>query len=414
MARWTAPGSDILGTAMPGSDRFTDVLLVGGGVASARCARTLRRNGFTGSILLVGNEERVPYNRPPLSKELLRDDLPDELLAAEPPAWYERREIQLGLGSRVNRLDADAGRATLDGDATVRFDRLLIATGAEVRRLAVPGAETCLTLRTADDARRLRAAALAAGEGTPVVIVGGGFIGLEVASSLASLGLRPTVIERADRLWAGTLGTNLAAWATERLGEGGVELRLRSTVTRIEDGAAWIGDERLPAAFAVVGVGVVPRTELAEAAGLLIDDGIVVDGAQRTEHPAVWAAGDVARMEGGQRIEHWHAAREGGERAALSMLGLPSPPPPAPWVFSEIGGATIDVIGATVGWDEEAWLDDGRSLLAYIGGGRVIGIAAIDGALPPDVARRLVMAGATPGDVAGALSEQRSAQPDPG
>ena len=403
MARWTASGID--GTHMPAADRVTDVLLVGGGVASARCARTLRRNGFAGSILLVGDEARVPYNRPPLSKELLRDDLPDELLAAEPPTWYERREIQIELGVRVQRLDADAGQATLAGGDTVRFDRLLLATGAQVRHLAIPGAETSLTLRTAEDARRLRAAALAAGEGAPVVIVGGGFIGLEVASSLASLGLRPTVVERADRLWAGTMGTELAAWATERLGEAGVELRLGATTTRIGPGEAWIGDERLPAAFVVVGVGVFPRVELAETAGLRIEDGVVVDGAQRTDHPAVWAAGDVARIEGSPRIEHWHAAREGGERAALSMLGLPVPTPPAPWVFSEIGATTIDVFGATVGWDEEAWLDDDHRLLAYLGGGRVVGLAAIDGVLAPDVARRLIEAGSTSGDVAKALRE---------
>lgn len=398
MARWTAPGTDMLD-----ADRVTDVLLVGGGVASARCARTLRRNGFAGSILLVGDEERLPYNRPPLSKELLREDLPDELLAAEPPAWYERREIQVEFGTHVRGLDPDAGQATLDGGETVRFDRLLLATGAEVRRLAVPGADTSLTLRTADDARRLRAAAMAAGEGAPVVIVGGGFIGLEVASSLASLGLRPTVIERAGRLWAGALGTELAAWATKRLGDAGVELRLGTTITRTGEGAAWIGDERLPAAFVLIGVGVSPRIELGQAAGLRIDDGIVVDAFQRTDHPAVWAAGDVARIEGSQRIEHWHAAREGGERAALSMLGLPVPPPPAPWVFSEIGGTTIDVIGETAGWDEEAWLDGAGSLLAYLHGGRVVGLAVIDGVLAPDVARRLIEAGATPSDVLTAL-----------
>ena len=391
------------------ADRVTDVLLVGGGVASARCARALRRNGFAGSILLVGNEGRVPYNRPPLSKELLREDLPDDLLAAEPPAWYERREIQLEIGTRVERLDAGVRHATLDGGATVRFDRLLLATGAEVRRLAVPGAETSLTLRTADDAHRLRAAAMAAGEGAPVVIVGGGFIGLEVASSLASLGLRPTVIERADRLWAGTLGRELAAWATERLGDAGVELRIGTTITRIGEGAAWVGDERLPAAFVVVGVGVSPRVELADAAGLRIDDGIVVDAAQRTDHPAIWAAGDVARIEGSQRIEHWHAAREGGERAALSMLGIPVQPPPAPWVFSEIGGTTIDVIGSTAGWDDEAWLDGSKSVLAYLRDGRAIGLAVVDGAIAPDVARRLIESGATARDLLTAVHEKRSA-----
>jgi NADPH-dependent 2,4-dienoyl-CoA reductase/sulfur reductase-like enzyme len=293
--------------------------------------------------------------------------------------------------------------ATLGGGETVRFEQALIATGAEVRGLTIPGADRTITLRTAEDAVRLRAAAVTAREGAPVVVIGGGFIGLEVASSLASLGLRPTVVELAPALWAGTMGLELAAWATVRLADAGVRLRLGASTTRVSDGAAWIGDERLAAGFVVVGVGVRPRVELADATGLRIDDGIVVDGGQRTSHPAIWAAGDVARADGRPRIEHWHAAREAGERAALSMLGLSVPPPPAPWVFSEIGGATLDVIGVTDGWDEERWLDRDRSVLAYIRGDRVVGLAAIDGAIAPDVARRLVGDGVGSHEVVAAM-----------
>ncbi|MBA2632441.1 MAG: FAD-dependent oxidoreductase [Chloroflexi bacterium] len=384
---------------MPPTDRAVDILLVGGGVASARCARTLRRNGFDGSLLLVGAEDRAPYNRPPLSKELLRHDLPDELLAAEPPSWYERRSIELRTGTTVERIDAHERLATLSGGDTIRFDRALIATGAEVLRLAVPGADESITLRTAGDAAGLRRAAVAAGTAAPVVVVGGGFIGLEVASSLAWLGLRPTVVELAPVLWGGTLGVELAAWATARLSRAGVDLRLGARTSRLGDGAAWIGDERLPAAFVVVGVGVRPRTDLAETAGIRIDDGVMVDAGQRTSHPAVWAAGDVARIDGRPRIEHWHAAREAGERAGLSMSGLPVPPPPAPWVFSEIGGASLDVVGTAEGWDEERWLDRDRTLLAYLRGDRVVGLAAIGGAIAPTEARRLVEAAVTPDEV---------------
>lgn len=378
---------------MPAADRAVDILLIGGGVASARCARTLRRNGFDGSILLVGAEARAPYNRPPLSKELLRHDLPDELLAAEPPAWYGRRAIELMTGAAIERLDPDERLASLAGGASIRFERALIATGAEVRRLLIPGADESITLRTADDAARLRRTALAAGVGAPVVVIGGGFIGLEVASSLAWLGLRPTVVELAPTLWNGTLGIELAAWATARLARAGVDLRLGAGTTRLADGAAWVDDERLPAAFVVVGVGVRPRIELAEAAGIRTDDGVVVDGGQLTSHPAIWAAGDVARTEGRPRIEHWHAAREAGERAALSMLGMPVPPPPPPWVFSEIAGTSLDLIGAGDGWEEEVWLDADRSVLAYLRANRVVGLAAVGGAIAPDVARRLVTAG---------------------
>lgn len=398
MGRWTTSTPD-----MRAADRAVDVLMVGGGVASARCARTLRRNGFDGSLLIVGAEARAPYNRPPLSKELLRLDLSDELLAAEPASWYERRSVELLTGATIERIDPDGGIASLIGGGTIRFERALIATGAEVRRLAIPGADASVTLRTADDAARLRRTAVTAEPGAPVVVVGGGFIGLEVASSLAWLGLRPTVVELAQALWGGTLGAELAAWATARLSAVGVDLRLGARTTRLAEDAAWVDDERLPAAFVVVGVGVRPRTELAEAAGIPTDDGVVVDAGQRTSHPAVWAAGDVARIEGRPRIEHWHAAREAGERAALSMLGRPLPPLPAPWVFSEIGGTTLDLIGATDGWEEEVWLDGARSVLAYLRGNRVVGLAGIDGAVAPELGRRLVEAGASREEVAAAV-----------
>jgi 3-phenylpropionate/trans-cinnamate dioxygenase ferredoxin reductase subunit len=239
--------------------------------------------------------------------------------------------------------------------------------------------------------------------GSPIVVVGGGFIGLEVASSLASLGLRPTVVELAPELWAGAMGVELSAWATARLSDAGVGLRVGAATTRVADEAAWIGDERVAAAFVVVGIGVRPRVELAMAAGLRVDDGIVVDAGQRTSHPAIWAAGDVARADGLARIEHWHAAREAGERAALSMLDRPVPPPPAPWVFSEIGGSMLDVFGATDEWEEEAWLDRERTVLAYLRGGRVVGLAAIGGAIPPDAARKLVADQVRPDEVLAAV-----------
>jgi hypothetical protein len=143
----------------------------------------------------------------------------------------------------------------------------------------------------------------------------------------------------------------------------------------------------------VAGIGVLPREALAVEAGIATADGIVVGTDQRTSHPAVWAAGDVARVDG-RRVEHWHASREAGERAALSMLGMEVPPPPATWVFSEIAGTMVDVIGAVDGWEEERWLVRDR-LLVYLGAGRVVGLASIGGSLPVEVGRRLVASAAT-------------------
>ncbi len=383
-------------------DLTTDVLLVGGGVASVRCARTLRREGFDGSILIVGAEPTLPYNRPPLSKELLREDLPDDLVAAEPVTWYERRGIERVFGKVVERLDLDARLALLDDASAIRFDRCLLATGAEPVTIPVPGAEHGLLLRTLPDARRLRARAVEAEAGARVVVVGGGFIGVEVASGLAAVGLRPLILESRPSLWSGSLGIELAAWGLDRLAGAGVEARLGASVTRLEPDAAWVGGERIDAAFTVVGIGVRPRVELGRAAGLETGDGIVTDGEQRTSHPVAWSAGDVARADG-VRFEHWHSARESGERAALSMLGLPVPPPRAPWLFSEVGGTSLDVVGAAQAWDDERWIRAGE-VLAYVAGERIVQVAIIGSALDPAVARDLVGAGGSVAALGEALS----------
>ena len=378
---------------MPTGERSIDVLLVGGGVAAVRCARTLRRHKFDGSILLIGDEPAIPYNRPPLSKELLRDELPDDLVAAEPASWYERRGIELRTGTAVEAIDPPGRRARLTDGTVVRYERCLLATGATPRRLPVPGAERALLLRTLADARRLREAAVLAGPGAPVVVIGAGFIGVEIASGLASLGLEPTVVEVGERLWSGRLGSALAAWGEERLRGAGVELRLGSAVSRLDEGAAWIGDERLPAAFVVAGIGVRPRDDLARDAGLEVDDGIVVDAGQRTSDARIWAAGDVARQ-GPRRVEHWHAARESGHRAALGMLGQPTEAAPEPWVFTEVAGSAVDVVGDPTTWDEERWIIDER-VLALADAGRVVQMAAIGSAVPAARMREIVAAGAS-------------------
>jgi len=373
--------------------RRVDVLLVGGGVASVRCARALRRHGFTGSILIVGDEDHAPYNRPPLSKELLRDDLPDELVLAEPARWYGRRSIELHLAARVVELDAEIRMATLDDGSRIAFEQCLLATGAEARALPIVGGAHALLLRTLEDARRLRAAAVAADAGAAVTVIGGGFIGVEVASGLAALGLRPTIVEMASDLWGGLLGAKLADWGAAHLIDAGVTLCRGVAVTRLDEESAWIGEERLPHAFVVAGIGVRPRVELAVDAELEVGDGIVTDADQRTSHPAIWAAGDVARVDG-RRVEHWHAARDAGERAARSMLSLPVPPLRVPWVFSEVAGIALDIIGQADTWEEERWMRD-ASVLAYLDGERVVQLAIIGSVLSPDTARDLVEAGAS-------------------
>ena len=383
--------------------RSADVLLVGGGVASTRCARTLRRQGFTGSILLAGDEDVAPYNRPPLSKELLREDLPTELTLAEPMSWYQRRGVELMLSARATSIDSAARTVDFADGSQVRFGQLLLATGAEPRRPSLPGAEHARLLRTLPDAIRLRKAAVAGARG---VVIGGGFIGVEVASSLAARGMTVTVLERSPALWAGTLGERLSAWAVQHLGEAGVTVRLSAPVISIAPDGVTIADERLPADLVLAGVGVEPRVQLAQAAGLEVEDGVVVDVGQRTSTPGIFAAGDMARPRDGVRVEHWHAARESGERAALAMLGHAVPRARAPWIFSEIAGVTVDVVGVTPSWDD-AVVRGG--VHAYLERGRVVQVVVIDGAVEVEAARRLVEQGGTPQQLAVLLAGHATA-----
>ena len=380
--------------------RPVDLLVIGAGVAAARAVRTLRREKFDGSIVVVGDEATPPYNRPPLSKELLRDDLPDDLVLAEPAGWYDRHAVELVLGDEVQSFDASSRTAETQGGRRFAWARALLATGAEPNRLPVPGAERALLLRTLADARRIRAAAVALPTGAPVAVIGGGFIGVEVASSLASLGLRPTLLEAGDRLWRGALGRTLADRAVRALDAAGVAVRTGAAVTALEPNAVLVGDERFSAELVVAGIGVRPREALADAGGLAVDDGVLVDDGHRAGTEAVWAAGDVARV-AGERFEHWHAARDGGVRAARSILGLPLAPRDVPWLFSEVAGTALDVVGRSgPDLDEEPLTED---VVAFRDGHRVAGVAMVGTALGADVARRLVAERASIDDVRRAL-----------
>jgi NADPH-dependent 2,4-dienoyl-CoA reductase/sulfur reductase-like enzyme len=374
---------------MPPADRDVDILLIGGGVASARCARTLRRRKFAGSIALVGDEPVAPYNRPPLSKELLRGEVGFELIAAEPESWYERQRVELRTDAPVASLDPASHLAFLGDGSRIRFGQCLIATGAAPRRPPIRGVERALLLRTVADAQAIRARA---GSGARAAIIGGGFIGVEVGASLAAIGVQVSVLEMAPALWGGVLGSAVSDWAVGVLRDAGVAVQPGTQVASLDE---------LDAEFVVAGVGVTPRVELAEGAGLAVDDGIVVDGSYRTSAPSIFAAGDVARVDG-RRVEHWHAAREGGDAVALAMLGEAVPPRRAPWVYSEFGGHLLDVVGYAPTFDEIVPLDDGR-LTAYLQGGDVAQLAIIDSAMPVEDARAFVERGGT-------LDELRSAQ----
>lgn len=358
--------------------RHVDVLLVGGGVAAARCARTLRRGGFAGTIVLVGEEPTPPYNRPPLSKELLREELPDELVLAEPASWYERRGVALRLGVPATALDPGERLVDLADGTRLRYGACLLATGAAPRVPTFPAH----LLRTLADAHLLRDAA---GGATSATVVGGGFIGVEVAASLAARGVAVRLLCGGDRLWGGAFGVAASDWATEALRRTGVEVRFGADPEPVDG-------------LVVAGIGVAPRVELAVAAGLEVDDGILVDGRQATSAAGVHAAGDAARTRDRPRVEHWHAARESGERAGLAILGRPVPAPSPPWIFTELGAAKLDAVGWPAPGAVETELAPG--VIGFVREGAVVQVVILDGAAGVEPIRALVERGGSPSELA--------------
>lgn len=306
-------------------------VVVGAGLAGARAVQTLREEGFDGQVTLVGAEPHRPYERPPLSKGYLmgRDDR--DSVFVHSAQWYSEQDVDLRIGVAATALDlAGRGIALSDGSA-LRYDALLLATGSRARRLPVPGADLAgvHVLRTLDDSGALREAL---GRATRVVVVGGGWIGLETAAAARTAGLAVTVLERDALPLLAPLGPDLARAFADLHRDHGVDLRCgvgvaallgdpgRVRGVQLDDGTVVDAD------LVIVGVGAAPNIELARDAGLAVDDGVLVDAGLRSSDPNVWAAGDIARAEHpflGRRVrvEHWDTARHQGAAAARSMLG---------------------------------------------------------------------------------------------
>jgi 3-phenylpropionate/trans-cinnamate dioxygenase ferredoxin reductase subunit len=307
------------------------MVVVGGGLAGAKAAETLRAEGFGGRVVLVAEEPERPYERPPLSKDYLNGGKERDVIYVHDADWYAEHDVELRSGTRAVGLDPGAHEVELDDGERLRYRALLLATGAAPRRLPVPGGDLdgVLTLRTAADSDRLKAE-LSSGDRS-VAVVGAGWIGLEVAAAARSYGNAVTVVEPQPQPLRAVLGDELGAVFARLHRAHGVDLRLSTGVRELRgDGGrvvAVVTDAgEVPADLVVVGVGVAPRTELAEQAGLDVDNGVVVDPALRTSAPDVYAAGDIAswphpRYGRRIRVEHWANALNGGPAAARAMLG---------------------------------------------------------------------------------------------
>jgi 3-phenylpropionate/trans-cinnamate dioxygenase ferredoxin reductase component len=328
------------------SDNRTFVI-VGASLAGGRAAAELRERGFDGRVVLIGSEAELPYERPPLSKEYLRAEVERTKLLVREDGWWEDNNVELLLGRTVSAIDTNTRRVTLGDGATFEYNALLLTTGAEPRRLQVPGAELdgVYYLRTLADCDALRVRFDQGGQGGHVAVVGGGWIGSEVAASARQRGLEVTLIDPLELPNVRVFGREVAEFYRDTHAKHGVELMLGDGVDAFE-GVGSVGRVRTSSGrtvdcdFVIIGVGVTPRVELAQAAGLKLDNGIVVDAQLRTSVSGVFAAGDVANAwhpfyERQMRLEHWSNALNQGPAAAGSMLGDQKPYERLPYFFSD-------------------------------------------------------------------------------
>ncbi|MEV0726358.1 FAD-dependent oxidoreductase [Micromonospora purpureochromogenes] len=305
-------------------------VIVGAGLAGARAAQTLREEGFDGRIVLLGEETERPYERPALSKGLLLRTSERDSVYVHDAGWYADHDVDLRTGTRVTALDRRSRQVTVADGQRFHYDRLLLATGSRARTLPIPGAhlDGVLRLRTLADSDRISDALV---DGSNVVIVGAGWIGLEVAAAARTRGATVTVVETADLPLQRVLGDQLATVFADLHRARGVTFHFGTQVHEFQGSnrvsAVLLADGTvLPADLVVVGVGVQPNTDLAEQAGLAVDNGVLVDDTLRTSDPDIWAAGDLANahhpMLGTRvRVEHWANALHSGPAAARGMLG---------------------------------------------------------------------------------------------
>jgi 3-phenylpropionate/trans-cinnamate dioxygenase ferredoxin reductase subunit len=359
---------------VPGS-----VLVVGGGFAAGHAVTTLRAEGFRGGITVVGAEPHQPYERPPLSKDYLQGKAERDSVFVHPSSWYSENDVELRLGASVTAIDAATRTVTVADGGELSADAILVVTGARPRAVPLPGADMAgvVTLRTLDDSEALAEHLRTAKR---IAIIGAGWIGLEIAAAARLADVEVTVLERAPLPLVAVLGPEVAQVFADLHTDHGVTLRMgvaiaeivgedgRATGVRLEDG------EVVPADLVLGAVGAVPNVELAQAAGLDVDNGIVVDAALRASAPGIWAAGDVASayhpvLDRQVRVEHWDNAKQQGAAAARSILGQDVSYDRLPYFYTDQYDLGMEYAGFVPpgGYDEVVLRGDvpGREFVAF-------------------------------------------------
>ena len=384
------------------------IVIAGAGHAAGQLVASLRQRHYPGEIVLIGEEPWLPYQRPPLSKKFLAGEMPGERLYVKPAAFYEQPRTTVMLGTRIERVDRANKTLVGPGGRAVGYDKLVLAVGSRVRRLDLPGIglEGIHYLRNIDDVRAIQSGMDA---GKHLAIVGAGYIGLEVAAVASGLGMQVTVVELVDRVMKRVVCPPLSKFYAAEHRAHGVQILLD---TGIE---AFVGDGRvrgvlladggeIPADLVVVGIGIVPNTELAAEADLAVNDGIAVDESCRTADPDIFAVGDctfhpnpiVGR---GLRLESVHNALEQARIAAAVLCGESVPAAEVPWFWSDQYDLKLQIAGVSQGYDEAIVRGDPKSRsfsAAYLRDGRIIALDAVSNPRDFLQAKKLIVEGARP------------------
>jgi 3-phenylpropionate/trans-cinnamate dioxygenase ferredoxin reductase subunit len=384
------------------------ILIIGGGQAGAQAVDTLRREGFTGRLVLVSDEPYLPYQRPPLSKKFLSGELAADRLPFRHQSFYDEHRVELKLGIRATRLDPAARRVALASGEEVIYDRLLLCLGAASRQLTCPGTDLpgVHYLRGIADVPTIQAGLK---QGARAVIIGGGYIGLEAAATARRMGCAVTVLEMADRVMNRVVAANVSEYFAHEHRTQGVKLVCNTRVVRLEgdtqvervvcaDGSTYDAD------LLIVGVGAVANMQLAADAGLACENGIVVDEYCRTSDPAIYAAGDCTyhpslRFDMRVRLESVDNAFEQAKAAALNILERPTVHDRVPWFWSDQFDNKLLIVGLSQGHDQQVTRGDPATrsfTVCYLKGGELLAVEAINHSRDYMAARKLIADRARP------------------